>query len=121
MLAPPEQLAVNNKARHPENADRLRCAANPIELPPPLSRRISREAGGVGAGFRQHRTDHIGILDVELALPEALEDDVVIAAQHRVALALGVEHTAGGEGRIQIFCGPRITRARFLAWRRQSM
>ena len=35
MLAPPEQLAVNNKARHPENADRLRCAANPIELPLP--------------------------------------------------------------------------------------
>src|SRR6516165_6723526 len=40
------------------------------------------------------------MLDVELALPEALESDVIIAAQHRVALALGVEHAAGGEGRV---------------------
>ena len=51
-------------------------------------------------GLRQHRADYIGMLDVELAFPEALESDVVIAAQHRVALAFGVEHAAGGQGRV---------------------
>src|SRR6516165_12278397 len=97
MLAPPEQLAVNDKARHPENAKRLGRAADPIELLPPLPLQISREAGGVGARLRQHRADHLGMLDVERAFPEALESDVVIAAQHRVALALGIQHAAGGE------------------------
>src|SRR5271167_2354238 len=97
VFATPEQLAVQDKARHPENADRLGATADPIELLPPLPRRISREAGGVGTGLLQHRADHTGILDVELTFPEALESDVVIAAQHRVALLLRVEHAACGE------------------------
>src|ERR1700740_1176095 len=100
MFAAPEHLAVDDESGHSENADRLGCTADPVDLLPPLPRQISREARGVGARLRQHRADHLGILDVELAFPEALESDVVIAAQHCLALAPGVEHAAGGERRI---------------------
>ena len=75
----------------------------------------------IGAGFRQHPTDHAGIFDIELTLPEAFEDRVVIAAEYRVSLALRVRHAAQGRVESQIFWGPRITSPRLRAWRRQSM
>src|SRR6516164_1237278 len=79
VLTAPEELPVHDKARHPENAAFLGGPADPLQLLPPFPRRISREAGSVGAGLREHRTDHARVLDVELAFPETLEGDVVIA------------------------------------------
>ena len=40
MLAAPEQLAIENKARHPKNADLLGGAADLVELRPPLPLQI---------------------------------------------------------------------------------
>src|SRR5262245_27246446 len=100
MLAAPEQLAVEDETRHPEDADRLRGAADSLDLLPALASEIGREARRVGAGLGQHAAHNGDVLDVELAFPEALEGHVVIAPEHRIALALGVEHAAGGEARV---------------------
>src|SRR6266481_3159407 len=100
MLAAPEQLAVEHETGHPENADRFGLATDAFDLLPSLICEVSREVIRIGTGLRQHGADHGGILDVELALPEALEGQVVIAAEHRIALALGVEHAEGGKVRV---------------------
>src|SRR6516164_1121222 len=100
MLTAPEQLAIDDKARHPEDAFRLGGAANPLQLPPPLPRQVRRKAGSVDTGFFEHRTDHPRVLDVELTLPKALEGQIVIAPQHLASLALGIEHADCGEGRV---------------------
>src|SRR5256885_15827675 len=99
MLAAPEQLAVDHKTRHSENADRFGLASDAFDLLPSLLCEVSREAARIGTCLRQHGADHGGVLDVELALPEALEGQVVIAAEHPIALALGAEHAPGGKGR----------------------
>ena len=70
------------------------AAADEIELLPTLPDEIGRKTRGIGAGFGQHRADHIGIFDVELTLPEALEDGVMVTAQERIALSFGIEHAA---------------------------
>src|SRR4029077_17324643 len=94
VLAAPEKLAVENKGRHPEDPNLLGSATDALDLLPTLPDEISRKTRGIGAGFRQHRVDHIGVLDVEFTLPEALEDGVMITAQDRIALTFGVEHAA---------------------------
>src|SRR6266404_1683726 len=100
MLATPEQLAIDDETRHPEHPNRLGRAAYPLDLLSTVVRQIGREARGIGAGLGQNGGDNGGIFDVELALPEALEGHVVIAAEHSITLALGVEHAAGGEARV---------------------
>src|ERR1700730_13659411 len=100
MLAAPEQLAVEDETRNPENADRFGLASDAFDLLPFLLCEVSREAARIGTGLRQHSADHGGILDVELAFPEAFEGQVVIAAEHCIALPLGVEHAAGGKARV---------------------
>jgi hypothetical protein len=62
------------------------------EFGAPLAGEISREAGGIGAGLGQDGGHHRRVLDVELALPEALEGDVVVSPQRRFALPLRVQH-----------------------------
>src|SRR6516162_17357 len=89
VLATPEQLAIDDKTRHPEDAVRLGGMANLLQLRPPLPRQIGREARAIGTGLFEHRTDHTRVLDVELALPKTLESQIVIAPQHRASLALG--------------------------------
>src|SRR3984893_16333885 len=103
MLAAPEQLAVEDETRHSENTNRLGHAADALDLLSTVVRQISREARGVGAGLGQHGAHNGGIFDVELAFPEALEDHVVIPAQHRIAPPFGVEHAACREGRVPNF------------------
>src|SRR6516165_11705998 len=98
VLAAPEELAIDYKARHPKDAVRLGGMADPLQLRPPLSRHVSREAYGVGTCLFEHRPDHAGVLDVELALPKTLEDQVMIAPQHLGSLALDVEHADRGKG-----------------------
>src|SRR5262249_13436982 len=100
VLPAPEQLAIDYKCRDSKNAERLRCAADAVDFPPPLPRRIGRETCRVGARFREHGPDDGGILDVELALPEAFKCQIMVAAQHRVSLPLRVEHAARGDGRV---------------------
>src|SRR5690348_16780002 len=100
MLAAPEQFAVKYETRHAEYPNRLGGTADAVQLCTPRARRIIREPRRIGAGFRQHPADHADILDVELALPEAFEDRVVIAAEDCLTLALRVHHAAEGERRI---------------------
>ena len=94
MLAAPEQLAVDNKARDAEHADFLGSAADTVHLHAAGPGRIVGKPQRIDTGFGQDAADHAGILDVELALPEALEDRVVVTAEHRVTLALRVQHAA---------------------------
>jgi hypothetical protein len=94
VLAAPEQLAVEYKARHAEHPDRLGGMADAVDLHAAGARRIIGKLGDIGTGFRQHAADHAGILDVELALPEAFEGRVVISPEHIVSLALRVQHAA---------------------------
>src|SRR5215469_16153841 len=100
VLATPEKLAVDDKARHPEDALFLGGTADCFDLAQAFVGSISRKASRFGAGLGQYRADDFGVLDVELALPEPLENDVVIAAEDQVALLLRPQHAAGGEGRI---------------------
>src|SRR5215472_2669918 len=80
VLATPEKLAVDDEARHPEDALFLGGTADCFDLAPAFVGAISRKASRVGASLDQNRLQDFGVLDVELALPEPLEDDVVIAA-----------------------------------------
>src|SRR4029077_20567967 len=91
--------------RHTENADSFGCFTDAFELVPALFQ-IGAEAGHIGPRFGKHLGDDNGILDVELAPPEALEDDVVIAAQDCVAMALREQHAAQRNLRIPDFLRP---------------
>jgi hypothetical protein len=51
VLAAPEELAVDDKGRHPEDALRLGGAADPLDLRPPLLRRISLKTVVIGPGL----------------------------------------------------------------------
>src|SRR5215472_2000251 len=103
VLAAPEQLAVENKGRYAKNPDLFGGAAYPFEFLPAFLDQIDGKAGGVCTGFGQDGGNDIGILDVELALPEALEYRIVIAAKDAVALPLGVQHAARGDRRLPDF------------------
>src|SRR4029077_14684249 len=72
----------------------------------PLAVEIGSKAGGIGTSFGQDGGDDRRLLDVEFALPEALENDVVVAPQHRLALPLGVKQTDERELRV-----PHLLRA----------
>src|SRR5689334_6703259 len=94
VLAAPEQLAIDNKARNAKDPDFLRGAADTAHLHTAGPVRIVGKPRRIAAGVGQYAADHADILDVELALPEALEDRVVVAAEHRVTLAPRVQHAA---------------------------
>src|SRR5260370_3186240 len=100
MLAPPELLAVDDEGRHPENPRLLRRGRYASDLARPLAGGIVGEARDIRPGFAEHAGDDGRVFDVELALPEAREGDVLILPQHVVALAFGVEEAAGREGRV---------------------
>src|SRR5262249_18002037 len=94
VLAAPEQLPVEHKAGHSEDPLFFGSAADIRELARSLPRKIGREPIVVRAGLCQNGADDIGLLDIDLGVPEGLEDDVVVPAQHRIALAIGVQHAA---------------------------
>src|SRR5215472_16327456 len=103
VLAAPEQLAVENKGRHAKNPDLFAGAADPFEFLAPLLRQIDGKPGGVCTGFGQDGGNDVGVFDVELALPEALELRVMVTSKDAVALPLGVQHAARGDRRIPDF------------------
>src|SRR5215472_960103 len=113
MLASPEQLAIDEEARHAENARRLRCVADHVMLAAPLAGEIVGKSCRVGAGLEQHRSDDGSILDVELAPPEPLEDVVVVGAEDSRMLALRPEHTDRGERGVPDLPRPQNREAAF--------
>src|SRR5438270_11839867 len=103
MLAAPELLAADDEARHAEDPGLLRRTRDAVDLAPTLASGVIGEAGAVGPGFGEDRSDDRRVLDIQLALPEPLESHVVIAPQHCRALPLGVKQAGGCELRIPIF------------------
>src|SRR5439155_26217811 len=94
VLAAPEQFAVDDKRGHAKDALFLGGARDAVDFARPLAGGVVGKPGGIGPGLGEHRGDDRLVLDVELALPEALEDAVVIAAKDPSALSFGVEHAA---------------------------
>src|SRR5215471_7036916 len=92
VLAAPENFAVDDEARHAEDALLLGFAANAVELGMACTGEIGGETRHVGTGFGEHGGYDRRVLDVELAFPETLEGHVVIAPEHSVVLLLRVEH-----------------------------
>src|SRR5262245_35158237 len=102
MLASPEQLAVDHEARHPEHTVRFRGATDCADC---LAKRLCLcgEVRVVRTGLGQYTADDGDVLDVQRALPEALEHDVMVAAEHRVAMLLGIQHASSRQCRVPDF------------------
>src|SRR5215472_3058908 len=100
VFAAPEQLAAYDKGRDAEHPTRLGGTTDAVQLRAPRAFPIVGEPGRIGTRFCQHAADHRDIFDIELALPEAFEDRVVVAPKHRVALAFRMQHAGQGEARI---------------------
>src|SRR5215469_1691858 len=81
VFATPEKLPIDDKARHPKDALFLGGTADCFDLAPAFVGGISRKSSRLGAGLGQYRANDFGVLDVELALPEPLENDVVVTAE----------------------------------------
>ena len=99
MLASPVQVAVGKEeARHAEHALGLGGFLHRRQLARALAVGEGSEAGRIGAGALQHVGEGGGVLDVEIVLPEPLEDLVVVGAED--AVPLGVQQPDAGQRRI---------------------
>src|SRR5262249_50782186 len=96
VFAAPIKIAIlQQEAWHAEDAGGLRFALQLLELPSALIGGKGCKVGGIGTGFCGDPRGLIGALDIELALPEALERQIVVGAED--ALPLGVEQADVGE------------------------
>lgn len=96
MLPTPIEIAVvEEETRHAENAGRFGFM---LDAPMKLAALAIEERGkgsGVGTAFRQNGRKYISIFDIELAFPEAIEDPIVVGAEH--ALLLRIQETDRGK------------------------
>jgi hypothetical protein len=120
-VAAPEQLAVDHERGHAENAGLFGFAANPLQFAPPLAVRELVKGGARGAGLRERLANRFTILDIQLALPEALEHDIVVSAQRTMPLCVYHSNQIAAVEESKIFCGPRTGKPRRLASRLASM
>src|SRR5689334_14322688 len=81
-IAAPENLAVDDIAGNPEHAERFGLALDALVLAPSLAGKKVHEPRCARSALLDHTRDRIRILDIEFALPEALEHDVVVFAEH---------------------------------------
>src|SRR5690349_6238333 len=97
-IAAPEELAVDDEHRHAEDARLLRLRPDAVVLGAALAFDEGAESLGRRARLLQHRLHHVERLDIELAFPEAVEDDVVVAPED--AFPFRIEQADAGEPRI---------------------
>src|SRR5512142_1738199 len=87
-VAAPEDFAIDGEGRHAKNTQILGLAPDPIELAEPLAARKIEKGCGLDTALREQIPDHLAIFDVELALPEALEGQIVVLAKSAPPLCI---------------------------------
>ena len=86
MLVAPEQLTVENEARDAEDADLVGMFYDIVVVRLTIARKITLERRTVTARFRHRTGDRVCIVNVELSLPEAVENEIVILPEEAFSL-----------------------------------